>query len=375
METVTDNGTTYKKASVLAREFRYTPDYLGQLCRAKKVDARLVGRTWYVNPESLESHRRQRYSSVRQERRQSSESQTQPAQPERLRVETPVAKRTLRAIAGQKHFYEHADAQLARYAHDDTELVPQVRKAPRPNASEQAGATIDIGYFDSTDVPVAASAEDQATTFALEKPEPAVLHGNVSVTSVAETETETDPEPENKDSEQREMVQIKDISDKQDSVRNHHKTKLATESLEESEKSDEQELLAVESTPDDLPDDAAVTYPVEIARTWLGERHPGPVQHTEPAREGVQPRREPYQPRYRDTRDPGRELRVAAIAPTEPVPVQSGLIRYAPALAIVLGLVVGLAVLSVDHVLLSEGGERSSRFDINSANVSSLFSR
>jgi hypothetical protein len=57
MDKVVLDGVEYVKASAAAKQFHYTPDYVGQLCRAKKVDARLVGRTWFVNPESLNGHK------------------------------------------------------------------------------------------------------------------------------------------------------------------------------------------------------------------------------------------------------------------------------------------------------------------------------
>ena len=64
MEVVIFEGKEYTKASVLAARFRYTSDYLGQLCRGKKVDARLVGRAWYINLDSLNHHRDGRYKNV-----------------------------------------------------------------------------------------------------------------------------------------------------------------------------------------------------------------------------------------------------------------------------------------------------------------------
>lgn len=57
MEILTIDGKDYVKASKLAREFGYTSDYIGQLCRAEKVDAQLVGRSWYVHRDSLEDHK------------------------------------------------------------------------------------------------------------------------------------------------------------------------------------------------------------------------------------------------------------------------------------------------------------------------------
>jgi len=57
MDTVVLDGVEYLKAATAAKQFHYTSDYVGQLCRAKKVDARLVGRTWFVNADSLAEHK------------------------------------------------------------------------------------------------------------------------------------------------------------------------------------------------------------------------------------------------------------------------------------------------------------------------------
>lgn len=51
------SGTLYISSKRAAKELRYTKDYVGQLCRARKVDAKLVGRTWYVNRDALYEHR------------------------------------------------------------------------------------------------------------------------------------------------------------------------------------------------------------------------------------------------------------------------------------------------------------------------------
>src|SRR3989344_4894844 len=46
---------TSKKAALL---FGYTQDYVGQLCRGVKVDARRIGRTWYVCEKSILEHKK-----------------------------------------------------------------------------------------------------------------------------------------------------------------------------------------------------------------------------------------------------------------------------------------------------------------------------
>jgi hypothetical protein len=63
MINVTFDGVEYTKATHVAKQFGYTSDYLGQLCRAKKVNARLVGRSWFINVPSLEVHRKKKYQS------------------------------------------------------------------------------------------------------------------------------------------------------------------------------------------------------------------------------------------------------------------------------------------------------------------------
>lgn len=63
MEEISVNGENYVKASVLAKNFGYTPDYIGQLCRSEQVKCTLVGRSWYVNEDSLRAHRKGRYRS------------------------------------------------------------------------------------------------------------------------------------------------------------------------------------------------------------------------------------------------------------------------------------------------------------------------
>lgn len=65
MDTITYEGVAYVKASVLAKRFRYTADYIGQLCRSGKIDARLVGRSWYVNEVALIAHKEGRYRPTR----------------------------------------------------------------------------------------------------------------------------------------------------------------------------------------------------------------------------------------------------------------------------------------------------------------------
>lgn len=66
METLEHEGITYVKVSALAKKYKYTTDYIGQLCRAGKVECQLVGRAWFVREDSLVDHKSDRYKQINQ---------------------------------------------------------------------------------------------------------------------------------------------------------------------------------------------------------------------------------------------------------------------------------------------------------------------
>ncbi len=57
MDEVTIKGVTFRKTTILAKKYGYTTDYLGQLARAKKIRAKLIGRSWYVEEQSLADYK------------------------------------------------------------------------------------------------------------------------------------------------------------------------------------------------------------------------------------------------------------------------------------------------------------------------------
>ena len=50
-------GRKYISARRAADITGYAGDYIGQLCRAGKLDCKMVGRSWFVTEESLLAHR------------------------------------------------------------------------------------------------------------------------------------------------------------------------------------------------------------------------------------------------------------------------------------------------------------------------------
>ncbi len=61
MRTRIFGGVEYMKATEIARLHHYAPDYIGQLCRTGKIDAKLSGRTWYATEASFKTYQNGRY--------------------------------------------------------------------------------------------------------------------------------------------------------------------------------------------------------------------------------------------------------------------------------------------------------------------------
>lgn len=51
------DGVRYVSSSRAAKLVGYTKDYVGQLCRAGKLEARFVGRSWYVSEDGIRRHK------------------------------------------------------------------------------------------------------------------------------------------------------------------------------------------------------------------------------------------------------------------------------------------------------------------------------
>lgn len=57
MDELTIGGKTYISSKRAAEITGYAKDYVGQLCREGQVEARMVGRSWYVLESSIREHR------------------------------------------------------------------------------------------------------------------------------------------------------------------------------------------------------------------------------------------------------------------------------------------------------------------------------
>ncbi len=125
METVILDGVTYTKASVLAKRFRYTTDYIGQLCRNNKVNCEMVGRSWYVSEASLLQHKDERYKNFSTSRdTEKTIKNINKINVVSEKVYPRISKNTLRFSSERLHVEKNVPSTI-KYLPDDTSLLPQ----------------------------------------------------------------------------------------------------------------------------------------------------------------------------------------------------------------------------------------------------------
>jgi len=113
----------YVKASDIAKKFRYTQDYVGQLCRGDKIDARLVGRVWYINSESVTEYRKTKHTTQKQ---LASVSRSVAIKTTKSKVEPVVRPKTARNLPGTgltRADNRSADLR-ASYSSDAVSIIP-----------------------------------------------------------------------------------------------------------------------------------------------------------------------------------------------------------------------------------------------------------
>ncbi len=168
METVRVEGVTYTKVATIAKKFRYTTDYVGQLCRSGKVDCQFVGRAWYVSEESLLRHKDNRYIESRPTEKTIKNNVVQTTEEERVSVSPRLKKVTAKQVLESKsHFLTRLEVTPSRYYADETELLPQPLKAASPaeRIVPTIPATVEIEPAEAVSVRVTATTSPKKLAF------------------------------------------------------------------------------------------------------------------------------------------------------------------------------------------------------------------
>lgn len=178
MEVISIDGIEYEKVTSVAKRFKYTTDYIGQLCRAGKVEAKLIGRTWYVHAPSLKNHKSVRYQKT------GVNDKTIPTNLEiessRISVEPVLTNNAAKTFVNKVtpgHYAKRVNWKPLTYLQDESALLPNLRadKVDSP-------IKLSVDLAESSKVPVTKVGEadsklvpDQLAAIA--------LHGSVSIQS------------------------------------------------------------------------------------------------------------------------------------------------------------------------------------------------
>lgn len=167
METISVEGKEYVKAKEIARELGYTTDYIGQLCRANKIDAKLVGRSWYVDPDSVRDHKDSRYRSVKETSKRGIEEKLRD-----IRVQQQSEEKS--------HFYEHRSYTKKHteisYLNDEADLFP----TPVKQYEKKTDVTLPVNLADAEKVQVE-ERTDKEYHFEAPEREETVFYGTLEV--------------------------------------------------------------------------------------------------------------------------------------------------------------------------------------------------
>lgn len=142
-DTLEFSGKKYISSKRAAASFGYTKDYVGQLARAGKIDARLVGRSWYVAEESISAHKNEVHYTLTQpfkERKKVESADTTEREPlfEKPKHAAPpsddlvveITRRTPTSTAEQPELAEPAAATPNHETHRDPLTASDIRFEP-----------------------------------------------------------------------------------------------------------------------------------------------------------------------------------------------------------------------------------------------------
>ena len=141
MDVLTLGEKKYVKASVIARELGYTADYVGQLCRSGKVDAKLFGRSWYVYKDSIGEHKSTRYRST----------QAKSVQAVKIHIAESTSEDSPKRDHNASMFYAHNSQKPSpRYVSDEAPLMPDTVKSGNLRVELAEATAVSIGSSDAT---------------------------------------------------------------------------------------------------------------------------------------------------------------------------------------------------------------------------------
>lgn len=271
MEVITFDGKEYVKASVLAARFRYTADYLGQLCRGKKVDARLVGRAWYINVDSLNTHKDTRYKPLPKDAAtttiQVNKGPAGPHYATRIDVEPILKKKTVSIYQAKPGGLTEVKV---KYESDEHVLIPRVNK-------EAISKQIHVDPAEAEMVRVKKDGKSIFNFKAEELPE-VYLRGSLHVEGLEEATEPAEPRREDDDedpeSAPQEEVDVQDTTDIEPEIKPERPEPVMTRSIKVRTK----RLRPTGRTTVPAPPVVASVEPSQVVKVTIVPEKPLPIK-------------------------------------------------------------------------------------------------
>lgn len=197
MQKISFGGKEYIRASEVAKKFRYTQDYVGQLCRNKKVEARRVGRVWYVEPFSVSAYRQTKHQSMKKDvkSKTSTVNKKEEAVSVAIKRESTVRKKptknvepVLRSKTARFASRKHKKAKTipkTSYDVDEEVLVPIINSTKKKKVAAKKTVRIEKSHTRKVSV---TSEVKKDTSFSPEKLPEIYLSGKLKVEESREEE-------------------------------------------------------------------------------------------------------------------------------------------------------------------------------------------
>lgn len=191
METVSFDNVNYVKASAAAKQFGYTSDYIGQLCRAKKISAMLVGRTWFVNLDSIKQYRKSKKTKATKSKKSHAGlvDKSLNLKSERKHVPPVLKKRTAKILTNAKSTSRSTRTLKVSYDKDEESLIPKLNTHIVQTTRDKEPDLVTEAAEESTRLQVKPYQKKETAFVSDDLPEIA-LSGKLKI------ETYSDPEPE-----------------------------------------------------------------------------------------------------------------------------------------------------------------------------------
>jgi len=348
MDTVILDGVQYIKATEAAKQFDYTSDYVGQLCRGKKVVARLVGRTWFVNPESLQEHKdgaRPGKPKTAADDANEPQDAAESVTINRRDVEPVLTGKATRSLQSEPAAPESPTTRSVRYETDAESLYPPLQKSP----SGKPPRRLAIEYHNGRRVKVKGP-KKQARFAPTDLPDVA-LSGTLEVTEIEVESSDT-------------ALKNKDISSEQKSDDPHKANESKSESTRKEPSTDTKPNKKSEPKLKRVPSDKeAFVVPLHVTETQSDDSSGDETEQSQTdstadhiaADDASQVfTRAPSNHRARST-DAPNSFTPRTVAAIEQVRV-SPWVHWSPLIATVVAVACVLLIFSASSLVLTDGG-------------------